>query len=218
MTESKPFHVEVTVRTPLDAVWRALTEPDQIRHWFGWDYDGIDAEIRNIFVENARQFPPDRIVLEDGQRIELQSDGPQTVVRVVMPGPLADAEWEDLYDGMEEGWRTFFEQLRFRLERHPAEARRTVYLSGTASGPRVLAAVEAAAKETWHESRYQRMVVARDGNLVGFAAEQSLDAEEAGPASVTVTTYGLDEGSFAAVREEWATRWGPLARDAEVTT
>lgn len=218
MAESKPFRVEVTVRAPLDVVWRALTEPDQIRHWFGWDYDGLDAEIRTIFVEHAQQFPPDRIVLEDGQRIELQASGPHTVVRAVMPGSLADAEWEDLYDGMEEGWRAFFEQLRFRLQRRPDAHRRTVYLSGTASGPRVLPLVDGVSKEIWHESRYQRMVVDRDENLIGFAAQQPLDAADPGPVSVTVTTYGLDDAAFTAVREEWAARWQPVVPDAEVTT
>ena len=42
MSMDKPFRVEVIVDAPRDAVWRALTEPEQIRHWFGWDYDGLE--------------------------------------------------------------------------------------------------------------------------------------------------------------------------------
>ena len=51
MSMDKPFRVEVSVDAPRDVVWRTLTEPEQIRHWFGWDYDGLDDEIELIFVE-----------------------------------------------------------------------------------------------------------------------------------------------------------------------
>ena len=57
MSMDKPFRVEVTVDAPRDTVWRALTEPEQIRHWFGWDYDGLEDEIRLIFVEHASLIP-----------------------------------------------------------------------------------------------------------------------------------------------------------------
>jgi len=67
MSMDKPFRVEVSVDAPRDVVWRTLTEPEQIRHWFGWDYDKLDEEIHVIFVEHARLLPPDRIELfEDG--------------------------------------------------------------------------------------------------------------------------------------------------------
>ena len=64
MSMDKPFRVEVIVDAPRDAVWRALTEPEQIRHWFGWDYDGLEDEIRVIFVEHATLVAarPDRDV------------------------------------------------------------------------------------------------------------------------------------------------------------
>ena len=46
MSMDKPFRVEVTVDAPRDVVWRELTEPERIRHWFGWEYDGLDEEIK----------------------------------------------------------------------------------------------------------------------------------------------------------------------------
>jgi hypothetical protein len=156
-------------------------------------------------------------LMADGQRIELEPDGPRTVVRVIMPGSLDDAEWEDIYDDGEEGWRTFLQQLRFYLEFRPEGRGRAFHLSGTAPARRVLAAVDdTAPKEVWHESRYQRMVVDRGGYLVGVISRRPLDAAGAAPAGLTVTAYGLDDPAFATVREEWAARWAAITRDETV--
>lgn len=210
--------VEVTVRAPRDTVWRALTEPDQVRQWFGWDYDGLDAEIQEIFVDGAEPHSPGRIEFGNGDTIELVEAGPHTVVRVTKPGPLDGTDWSEVYDGMEEGWRTFFEQLRYRLERQPAGRRRTVFLTGNADPPAILAALRPLATQSWHESRYQRMLLDDAGQLVGFAAPRPLDSTEPGPVSVLVTTYDLTDAAFAAVRDGWAAWWRSLAQDAEVTT
>ena len=43
----------------------------------------------------------------------------------------ANPEWEAYYDDVTEGWTTFLNQLRFAVERHPGEARRTLFYSGT---------------------------------------------------------------------------------------
>ena len=226
MTEGKPFRVEVTVDAPRDAVWRALTDPDLIRQWFGWDYDDLDAEIRYIFVDHAEPHPPGRIDFPDDTRvrqtIELAEVGPRTVVRVVKPAPLDDATWDDIYDGEEEGWRWFFEQLRFLLERGPTGRRRTVYLTGTVPGRRAVEAVEpvdgTAPAELWHDSRYLRMVVDRAGHLVVVSGQRPLDDPEPSPAGIAVSTFGLDDEAFAAVTAEWTDRWRQVAPDSAVTT
>ena len=88
MPEAKPFRVEVEIRTPQIEVWRALTEPDQVGRWFGWDYAGLDGEIELMFVANARHEPPDRILMfegEDQSAIEVEADGAHTIVRAVYP-------------------------------------------------------------------------------------------------------------------------------------
>jgi uncharacterized protein YndB with AHSA1/START domain len=224
MTEQRPFRVEVVVAAPRDAVWRALTEPREIRRWFGWDYEedgGLDGEIEFIFVTHAKQHEPDRIDFGNDQTIELEADGPRTVVRVVCPGSLADAGWEDLYDDYEQGWRVFFAQLRHALERHPGEERRTVYLTGTADPAAVLAALDGeVAGEPWDEGRFQRSVALDGGGdeaLVSVRSRTPLASGERGEVAVTVTTYGLGDAAFEAVRGRWAAWWAPLAADVKVT-
>ena len=128
MTEQKPFRVEVVVDAPREAVWRALTEPERLARWFGWDYDGLEGEIKYIFVDHARLEPPGLIVLDDGQEnqtIELVDEGPRTRVICVRPGSLEGADRDDRYEDMREGWITF-NQLRHSVERHPEEVFRRV--------------------------------------------------------------------------------------------
>ena len=219
MTEQKPFRVEVVVDAPREAVWRALTEPERLARWFGWDYDGLEGEIRYIFVDHARQEPPGLIVLDDGQEnqtIELVEEGPRTRVICVRPGSLEGADRDDLYEDMREGWITFFNQLRHSVERHPDVDRRTIYLTGEAVPAELVD--ELGREQTgpiWHAGRFQHVVAAGgEGDLlVGIHAKQPIDSSEAGGVSLTVTSYGLDEGAFDALRQRWEAWWAGLARD-----
>ena len=51
--------------------------------------------------------------------------------------------------------------------------------------------------EPWHASRWQRITVDPDGHLV------AVGWNDAGETGVTVSTYGLDDAAFAAVRDRW---------------
>jgi uncharacterized protein YndB with AHSA1/START domain len=118
--------VEVTVAAPAAGVWRALRDPAELRRWFGWEYDGLEAEIEAIFLPAAASEVDGTLDTGAG-RFELEPRGESTIVRVVMPGTGDDA--------IEQGWITFAQQLRFALERHPGQDRETVYLSGDPGGP-----------------------------------------------------------------------------------
>jgi hypothetical protein len=135
--------VELLVAAPIDTVWRALREPDQIRRWFGWEHAGLAEEIAMMFPSDAasdatytRQIPgmTDRYVLE-------AVGSSHTVVRVIRSAPVTDAGWTGIYDDAIEGWLTFTQQLRFLLERHVSSStttsaagreRRTLFLNGRA--------------------------------------------------------------------------------------
>lgn len=218
--EQKPFVVEVSIDAPADAVWRAVSDPAEIRQWFGWDYPSLDDEIKYIFIDHATAVPPVRLEMEGMHTIEIVPDGSRTVVRVVCASGLADARWDDIYDALEEGWRTFFHQLRYYLERGAGKQRRTLYLTGTASAPDVLAALDAAAPgEPWQESRHQRAVVpAADGvDLVSLISPRPLQDAQPAKVAVTVSTYGLDDAAFAALRSDWESRWTALVPEGKVT-
>ncbi len=191
MSMDKPFRVEVSVDAPRDVVWRTLTEPEQIRHWFGWDYDGLNDEIELIFVEHARLRPPDRIEMSDDGLIELEERGGRTVIRATKPGDLDAVEWVDVYGDIEEGWITFFNQLRHRLERHPESTRRMIVRNAN------LAALPELPGEPWHSSRYQRGAESDGALVIVFRKPDN------GEAMLLVTTYDLDDDAFAAVQRRW---------------
>ena len=187
MSMDKPYRVEVTVDAPRDVVWRALTEPEQIRHWFGWDYDGLDEEIEFIFVKHATLRPPDRIEMSEDGLIELEAAGPnRTVIRATKPGDLDAAEWRDVYGDIEEGWITFFNQLRHRVARHPDSNRRMIVRNATSpsrTSRRALAPQPLPARHRRRRHPRHRLRQARQRS------------------ALLVTTYDLDDEAFAAAEQ-----------------
>ncbi|MGN9774385.1 SRPBCC family protein [Micromonospora sp. H33] len=211
MTDSDGTVVETIVQAPPERVWSALTVPEEIRQWFGWEYDGLDEEIRFIFVDHAEPAPPDRIAMADGSELRLVPDGDGTRLRAVLPAP-ADAAAAAEHRAVAEGWRTFFAQLRFLLERRPAGDRRTVYLTGTGTGRDLLVALgTAGSTDEWDAGPHQRIVVDPDGRLLAVTAERPLEDPEPGTVSLTVSAFGIDDAEAAHLERVWAARWAPLA-------
>jgi hypothetical protein len=209
----KPYHVEFALRAGRDAVWDAVTQVPVLRQWFGWDYDALDAEIRQIFVDQATLWAPERMGWADGSYLEVTGDDDTCTVRAIREGPPpADP---DRYDGIEEGWKAFLVQLRFLLEQHPRGRRRTLYLTGETTGQQALELAEG----DWERVGTRvAWTVDADGDLVVVAGRLPLDDPGAGRTEVTVSTYGLDDAEFGERRESWTKRWAPVAAGAEVTT
>jgi uncharacterized protein YndB with AHSA1/START domain len=188
--ETRALIVEVTIAAPFATVWRALRDPAEIRRWHGWEYDGLDEEIEAIYASGASASEEDGTIdLSDvGTRfaVERQEDG--TLVRVTKAAPRDDG-----FDEIDEGWITFFNQLRFALERHPGEERRTLHINGTVHEPLTPARLGLEGAEVFHRTPHQ----------VGLTVEGWNDAllvvYRGG--RVIVSTYGLDEARLADIRE-----------------
>ena len=198
MSMDKPFHIEVTVDAPRDAVWRELTEPDRIKHWFGWDYDGLDGEIKDIFVDQAQLDPPDRVGMGDHTIELVPVDANTTLIRVTKPGDLDALEWKDVYGDIEEGWITFLHQLRYRLAVAPDASRRTIYRTGPAR-------LVDLPGEPWHSSRYQRGFVA-NGELAVLGVKPN------GDGMLVVTLIAPSDEEYAAAEARWNDVWTQLSK------
>lgn len=229
MSDYRDVAVEVTIAAPIEVVWRALRDRTEIRRWHGWDYDQLDAEIEEIFFSAATEDA--QHALDTGGGVfELEEHGPTTVVRVVMAAPPDDASWRGFYDDIRQGWTTFAQQLRFALERHRGDDRSTVYVSGPArepgqpgviellglgavaqlpSGERYRASAatgDELAGEVWFRTGHQLGLTVKawgDGLLV-VTDKWSPD----GASGAILSTYGLDAGALAALRQRWQDWWG----------
>jgi uncharacterized protein YndB with AHSA1/START domain len=205
--------VEMTIAAPFATVWKALRDPAEIRRWHGWEYDadgGLDAEIDVIYRQGVTaDQAAGTITIADGSRFELEDRGAETVVRVTMPTPAAS--WDEHYDDIREGWTSFVGQLRFALEQHPGEERRTLHLSGAgALGIDAGAPGDPYAGTTaWGEPLAGR-VLFRTAHQVG------LTADAYGPGLIIVhadrmaivTAYGLDDAAFADLERRWRAGYG----------
>ena len=95
-----------------------------------------------------------------------------------------------------------------------------MFLAGSAAPTAACTALDAElAAPVWHESRHHRLVAPEGGPeaLIALHAKAPLDGAEPAELWVVVTTYGLDDAAYGAVRERWAAWWTALATDPQVT-
>ena len=199
---TEPPVVVVIVAAPVDVVWNALRDRDVLRQWHGWHYEGLEDEIDQIFfqgvVEDDEQH---RLALGGGDLVELVPDGDRTVVRLTRPPVDDGSEWAAFYDDITEGWTTFLQQLRFAVEEHPGQVRRTLFFAGGGAVPDPAALVTG---PQWFRAANQtgtRVPAWGDGLLV-TAYNPGKDA-----AMAVLTTYGLDDDSLARLETQVRAWW-----------
>lgn len=224
--------IDLTVQATVDDVWAALTDPVAVRQWFGWEYEGLDDEIRLIFAEQATaDGGAHTLAWPDGDSIVLTERDGGTGVQVRRPphGPTFDG----VHDPVDEGWITFLHQLRFALERHRGQERRTVMSPavdlGSDDDP-LLARLglrglgdEAAgepysverpdgsrfAGQIWFQTDLQiGLTVADEGDaLLVVARTPPGSAPPRGSAMFLLNLYGYDDAQVADAERRWTAWW-----------
>jgi len=150
--------VEVRVDAPMDAVWRALCRPEEIRRWFPLDARGEGVEGGTLEVTwGGDEWWPSRVEIpEDGRHLRLVSDMPtatgdtmtlaidytivaeggMAVVRLVHSGFGPGDEWDGYLEGLDAGWGYFMRNLKVYLERHRGAERTMAWARAQVSGSR----------------------------------------------------------------------------------
>ena len=139
---------EIVIDAPIDGVWRTITEPEQIRHWFA---DGVELELepggrgrlgfedRALPLVVAAVEPPTRFAFRwnhpagtepvpgNSTLVEfiLVGEGARTRLRVVESG-LDRVAWpvndkERFADEHRAGWAMFMDRLARLLSEHARE-------------------------------------------------------------------------------------------------
>ncbi|RDI21586.1 SRPBCC family protein [Lentzea flaviverrucosa] len=176
--------IEITVAAPVDEVWQSFRDKEKLRHWHGWDLPELDAEIDNIYFENAEEGDGATLVVQ-GHDTFVLTPVPEGTRVVLTRAPVGTSpEWDAYYDEITEGWITFLHQLKFAHEYHPGEKRRTLFWScevdlGVSGKP-------------FFESANQRGVVVEEfgPGLVVTSAQMTV-----------VTTYGFSDAELEALRQ-----------------
>jgi hypothetical protein len=208
----KPYRVEISLAVGRDEVWETVTQPAAIRQWYGWDEEGLAAEIKHVFADQAVFLAPGRMGWADGSYLEVTGDDTHSVVRAARgEGPARDPQ---RWDAIEEAWRAFLIQLRYLVEESPKGVRRTLYLTGESTGRQALGL----ATGGWHRVGGRvAWTVDADGHLVVVSGRRPLDDPGAGRIEIIVSTFGADPVTLDDYRAAWSKRWAPLARGASVT-
>lgn len=137
----------VEIGAPIDRVWRALTEAEELVRWFPLDAEVEPPEAggriwmswgdeHGAWLRIEAWEPPRHLRTSwrwgDGPAqvtdYWLKPAGEGTRLRVVTSGFPADASWDDLVEGTRLGWRFELRQLKHYLERHAGEPRRAAYI------------------------------------------------------------------------------------------
>ncbi len=218
---------EVFIKAPADVVWKALTEADRLTQWFSVDArvaPGMGGSIWVFWGEGAAgeapitgwepnrhfQWTETRGPVKVAIDFHLESRDGGTVVRLVQSGFGDGSEWDDEFHMVEGGWSYFMTHLQWYLERH-RDVRRDLI------GFRARVAMT-------REAAFARLVSITDGLettpvvykvatcQAAFLIPSLNDAIlfiEIEPGAETVrggfwlSTYGLGDSRFAAVRDQF---------------
>lgn len=142
---SRAIEQDVFVNAPLDVVWRALTEAEELTRWFPVDArvqpgrggsiwlswgGGAEATAPITAWEPGRrlQWTEDRGAVKLVVDFHLETRAGGTVVRLVQSGFGAGPDWDDEFHMTSGGWSYFLAHLRWYLERHRGRPRDLIAL------------------------------------------------------------------------------------------
>lgn len=177
----------ITVQATPEQIWSALTIAEELTRWFpleaGDNGDGtawmawrdqfrfsgrVEASEPQRYLRTVPVFPPGMdppVKMATEFFIEAEQGG-ATCVRVVQSGFLADARWDEEYDGTRRGWMFQLRSLKHYLEhhrgspRHVAWARRLITVPQAEAWRRVTEALGVAGA----------LATAREGDAIRFTS------------------------------------------------
>jgi len=135
----------IEIDAPIESVWRALTEAEELKRWFPLDArvePGVGGSIWmswGVTCEGTAQIevwepnrhlgyvepstPPRRVAVD----YYLEARGGKTILRLVHAGFEMKEGWDDEYETVNSGWASFLKGLKHYLEHHAGTPRRLVW-------------------------------------------------------------------------------------------
>src|SRR5262249_48770552 len=139
---------EIEIDAPAEAVWKAISNGEELTRWYVEDArvepgvggkhmvsfgEGQEMENQNLAWEPGRRLTVgqpghetatgfDALVLD----FTIETRGGRTVLKLVQSGLPAGPDWDSMDEGTKIGWEMFLLALKFYLERHAGQPRRTI--------------------------------------------------------------------------------------------
>ena len=223
-------NLSVVINADARQVWTMLREPSWIAQWHGWEADDQAAEIKEIYLKDTVVESPDHtsLTVNGGDIFTLKPVPNGTTVSVTRAALDHNSEWAAWDEDITQAWLTFLQQLRFALERHPHEKRRTLFFSfpgSSGSGIEKIglqdvpapgedysltsATGEEISGRVWYKSNHQVGLTvhsyADHGDGLLIVADQPVieDVRPDGGSLVIISTYGLGAHSLESIRAGW---------------
>ena len=149
MTTTRDVSREIAFAAPVDALWKALTDAEELMRWFppvATVQPGPGGRLRRewqtgeAIEERIDRWLPGEHLRTVGLTgawkgittdYHLTTQGGVTTLRVVSSGFGADADWDALYDAFGGGWDFELRGLRHYLEHHRGVRRSIALARGT---------------------------------------------------------------------------------------
>lgn len=232
MTKDKsrpPQTHEIEIDAPPEAVWKAISTGEGMTRWYAeearveprvggenWVSWGEGQEVGN---QNLKWEPGRRLTVGDPDHetaegfgaividFEIETRGGRTLLKLVQSGLPTGPDWDSMDEGTDKGWEMFLFSLKFYLERHVDQARRTIvrYWGSKRSADETFAGLREmlgiAEGELQAGARYTATTAGGDeigGEILAVEAGHLLVAsvDQLGDALLTLTVHATKEGAF----------------------
>lgn len=149
---TRQMEVRLEIEAPTDAVWKALTDAQELERWFPLHAKATPGKGGKIWMSWGQPWEGDASIeiWEPGRHLRIQwpwqgapGDAPPavpvavdyflesraggTVLRLVHSGFGRDAKWDNEVESVRHGWRFELQSLKRYLERHRGQNRRVVW-------------------------------------------------------------------------------------------
>lgn len=145
MKKDRSTELSREIDAPVEAVWKALTEAEELQRWFpleavvtsekvnltwgggiDWNME-IEEQKENEYLRWAYDKEHHHLVGQKARRLAveffLEAKKGSTMLRIVHSGFGNEKSWDDLYDGVRRGWQTESLSLKHYLENHAGKNR-----------------------------------------------------------------------------------------------
>ncbi|HEU4387061.1 MAG TPA: SRPBCC domain-containing protein [Blastocatellia bacterium] len=149
--ETRSIETRLEINASVDAVWKALTDAEEITQWFSlqaavtpgaggsvcWTWDELVEWKSRIEIWEPRshlRLAYDRPATTESPSAQLAMDfylegqSGRSVLRLVHSGFGRGTDWDEEYDGVRRGWQYELRSMRHYLERHRGQKRNVVFL------------------------------------------------------------------------------------------